>query len=110
MDILALGLATTLEVDHGNSGSTFFIGSADAHAVAFQRLRRTDAEAVDQVTRGAGMIVNFYRGDGAVFNAGSCEWVSGLIERDPMIERLTHNVLTRYVSKLGRFGRENTAF
>jgi hypothetical protein len=99
MEILAMGLATTLEVDHGNTGSTFFIGAADAQGVAYQRLRRTDQESVDKVTRGAGMIVSFDRGKGSIFNAASCEWVSGLIERDPFVERLTHNVLTRFAGK-----------
>lgn len=101
MEIVAMGLATTLEANHGNSGSTFFIGAADAQDVAYQRLRRTDPAAVDHVTRGAGMIVSFDRGEGAIFNAASCEWVSGLIERDSFVERLTHNVLTRFSSEPG---------
>ena len=96
LEIIAMGLATTYEADHGNLGSTFFMGSADAQGVAYQRLRRTDREAVDQVTRGAGMIVSFDRGKGAVFNAASCEWVAGLIARDPFVERLTLNVLMRF--------------
>jgi hypothetical protein len=108
MEIIALGLATTLEADHGNPGSTFFIGSADAQAVAYQRLRRSDQEAVDQVTRGAGMIVSFDRGNGSVFNAASCEWVSGLIERDPFVERLTHNVLARFTRMKHRLGASDS--
>lgn len=99
MEIIAMGLATTFEADHGNTGSTFFIGAADAQGVAYQRLRRTDPEAVDQVARGAGMIVSLNRGKGSIFNAASCEWVSGLIERDPFVERITHNVLARFASK-----------
>ena len=96
LEIIAMGLATTFEADHGNAGSTFFMGALDAQGVAHQRLRRTDREAVDLVTRGSGMIVSFDRGKGVVFNAASCEWVAGLIARDPFVERLTHNVLTRF--------------
>ena len=34
---------------------------------------------LDKVKRGNGMIVNFPRGKGEVFHAGSCEWVAGLL-------------------------------
>lgn len=97
LEILALGLATTYEADHGNPGSTFFMGAEDAKKVAHQLLRRSDAQAVERVKRGAGMIVCFDRGEGTVFNAASCEWLSGLIARDPFVERMTLNVLSRFI-------------
>jgi hypothetical protein len=96
LEILAMSVATTAEADHRNPGSTFFIGDHDAQAVAYQRTRRTDEATVDQVRRGSGMIACFDRGNGSVFNAGSCEWVAGLIARDPFVERMTRNVLTRF--------------
>ena len=43
------------------------------------------------------MIVNFARGKGEVFHAGSCEWVAALLRRDAMVERVTGNVLARYL-------------
>ena len=54
-------------------------------------------ENLDKVKRGNGMIVNFQRGKGEVFHAGSCEWVAGLLRRDAMVEKVTRNVLDRYV-------------
>ncbi len=45
------------------------------------------------------MIVNFARGNGEVFHAGSCEWVAGLLRRDHMVERVTQNVLNRYLKR-----------
>ena len=36
---------------------------------------------LEKVKRGNGMIVNFPRGKGEVFHAGSCEWVAGLLRR-----------------------------
>ena len=39
-------------------------------------------ENLDKVKRGNGMIVNFQRGKGEVFHAGSCEWVAGLLRQD----------------------------
>ena len=47
--------------------------------------------------RGSGMIVNFPKGKGEVFHAGSCEWVAGLLRGDAMVEQVTTNVLDRYV-------------
>jgi hypothetical protein len=55
--------------------------------------------AVERVKRGAGMIVNFPRGRGEVFHAGSCEWVAALLRRDAMVERVTANVLRRYLRR-----------
>jgi hypothetical protein len=42
------------------------------------------------------MIVHFSRGAGEVFTAGTCEWVSGLIDREFYTERITKNVLNRF--------------
>ena len=58
--------------------------------------------AVDRVKRGCGMIVNFPRGKGDVFHAGSCEWVAALSRRDAMVERVTANVLDRYLQPTDR--------
>jgi hypothetical protein len=102
MEILAMGLASTWEPDHGNAGSSIFIGTEDTKSLAYSLYRRTDAETVDQVKRGSGMIVCFDKGKGTVFNAGSCEWVAGLIARDPFVERITSNVLSRFSEPLAR--------
>nr|WP_312841721.1 N,N-dimethylformamidase beta subunit family domain-containing protein [Sinorhizobium psoraleae] len=48
---------------------------------------------------GNGMIVNFKRGKGEVFHAGTCEWVAGLLRRDAMVEIVTRNVLNRYLGR-----------
>jgi len=96
LEILAMGLATTSEANHGHPGSVFFIADFDAQAIAQARLGRTDEAAVDSVRRGSGMIACFDRGEGSVFNAASCEWVAGLIARDPFVECLTRNVLVRF--------------
>jgi hypothetical protein len=102
MEILAMGLASTWEPDHGNAGSSIFIGTEDTKSLAYSLYRRTDAETVDQVKRGSGMIVCFDKGKGTVFNAGTCEWVAGLIARDPFVERITSNVLSRFSEPLAR--------
>jgi hypothetical protein len=96
LQILALGLATNLEADHGNAGSVLFIGDADVREIAFRVEGARDEAALDRHRRGAGMIAFFKRGLGQVFNAATCEWVAGLIARDPFVETITLNVLRAF--------------
>jgi hypothetical protein len=99
LQILALGLSSLIEERTDVPLDDRFLSDDDAKFVAeILTGERSDA-AVDRVKRGAGMIVNFARGRGAVFHAGSCEWVAALSRRDPMVERVTANVLTRYLGR-----------
>lgn len=50
---------------------------------------------IERQPYGSGMVASFKRGEGTVFNAGSTEWVNGLIVGDPFIEQVTRNVLNR---------------
>jgi len=95
--ILAMGLSTVFEADHDN-GMTPFIGSDDANFAAMAIHGEVTPELVDRYKRGSGMIAIFERGQGCVVTAGSCEWVAGLIDRDPQIEQVTRNVLDRFLS------------
>lgn len=94
--ILAVGLATLLEEDHGNE-HTIFIGSEDAEFAAKALYGTATPENIDRCKRGAGMIAFFERGQGSVFTAGTCEWVAGLIDRDPQVVQVTKNVLNRFL-------------
>jgi hypothetical protein len=76
-----------------------FLSDDDAKFVAQSRFGDASDAAINEVKRGAGMIVNFTRGKGEVFHAGSCEWVAGLLRRDSMVERVTQNVITRYLKR-----------
>lgn len=42
---------------------------------------------------------DFGMGRGEVFHAGTCEWVAGLLRQDPMVARVTANVLNRYLGR-----------
>ncbi len=96
--ILALGLATVFEADHGNSDK-LFIGADDAEFVARTICGTATPEAIDRCKRGSGMIAVFERGKGCVFTAGSCEWVAGLIDHDPQVELVTKNVLDQFLGE-----------
>src|SRR5499427_3983815 len=97
LQILALGMSSLKEERSGGPLDDRFLSDDDAKYVAEIRVGDSSDAAVDRVKRGAGMIVNFARGRGEVFHAGSCEWVAALARRDAMVERVTSNVLTRYL-------------
>jgi N,N-dimethylformamidase beta subunit-like, C-terminal len=100
LQILALGMSSLKEERMDLPLDERFLSDDDAKYVAEILLGERSDTAVDRVKRGAGMIVNFARGRGEVFHAGSCEWVAALLRRDPVVERVTGNVLARYL--LGR--------
>ena len=97
VEVLAMSLATCVEDDHGHEGSVFYIGDMDGVFAAEILHGGTSPEMVERTRRGSGMIATMTKGKGEVFNAGTCEWVNGLIERDPQVEAVTRNVLQRAI-------------
>ena len=100
--ILAMGLAGNLEVDHGHKGSVLVHSSQDIEGIAMCRYGETTPELIDAAGRGNGMIVLCPRGKGQIFNAGSCEWVAGLQRKDADTQIVTRNVLNQFTSKNSR--------
>lgn len=96
IEILALGPAVNIEADHGVWGETLYIGATDAAAKAQALFGAVTPETLDACKRGNGVIVSWRRGGGEVFTAATCEWVAGLIRRDPQVMRVTRNVLARF--------------
>jgi N,N-dimethylformamidase beta subunit-like, C-terminal len=99
LEILALGMSSLMEERNAVPLDDRFLSDEDARYVAQMALGEAGEPQVDRVKRGAGMIVSFARGAGEVFHAGSCEWVAALARRDPMVERVTMNVLTRFLRR-----------
>ncbi len=98
LEILALGLASNDEVARGLAAEELFLGSEDCALRAAMLHGEVNAGTMASAARGSGMIVNFEKGRGEVFHAGSVEWVAGLLRRDAQVERVTNNVLRRYLS------------
>jgi hypothetical protein len=94
LTIVGLSPATTLAHSTGPHDVDYFIGTLDAEEVAAQVYGRVDAETLGRASRGNGCMVEYRRGKGAVFNAGSCEWVAGLIAHERPVEQVTRNILT----------------
>lgn len=99
LEILALGMSSLKEERAAVPLDDRFLSDDDAKYVAQTLLGDPGETGVERVKRGAGMIVGFTRGRGEVFHAGSCEWVAALKRRDPMVERVTGNVLSRYLTR-----------
>ncbi len=95
IEIIAMGLAVMAEENHGERGVVPFLGDDDLRFAAEAVHGAATPEIMEKMRRGSGMMVNFRKGNGEVFTAGSCEWVAGLIDRDPFVERVTRNVLDR---------------
>ena len=98
IEILAMGLAVLAEENHGDRGTVAFLGDDDLRFAAEAVHGAASPEAMETMRRGSGMIVTFRKGQGEVFTAGTCEWVAGLIDRDPFVERITRNVLDRFLA------------
>ncbi len=99
-EIIAMAPATVVEDIGADDTTTPFIGTEDLHFISmalFDSVREADLK---RVRRGAGMIAEYRRGDGTVLNIGSSNWVAGLADADPFIDRITRNVLDR----LGKYG------
>lgn len=93
LTIVGLSPATTLSHATGPDDADPFIGSLDAEEVAQVIYGAVTPETLARASHGNGCMADYRRGRGAVFNAGSCEWVAGLIACDPAVEQVTRNLL-----------------
>jgi hypothetical protein len=98
LQILALGLSSTVEEGPTILPGRSFLGIEDGEYAASVLTGRKDAAAIEATKRGCGMIVNFRKGLGEVFHAGTCDWIMGLTRKDEMVMQVTRNVLNRYLS------------
>lgn len=97
LQILAMGLASNIERATGKKGECIYYGDQAGELVQY-RYGTSSPELLDAARRGSGMIVYFERGRGAMFHAGSCEWVAGLQANDRATVTVTRNVLDRFLS------------
>ncbi len=93
LEIIGLSPATTLARSTGIEDADEFIGDADAVDLALRVYGGASVGNVAKASRGNGAMAVYSLGLGSVFNAGSCEWVAGLIAGDRVVERVTRNVV-----------------
>lgn len=99
LEIIAMNIASVVEVDHNHPSSRLFVGEQFARGIAALRYGATTVDRVDAARRGSGMIVSFRAGRGEIFHAASCEWVNGLRLREPFTEKITETVIRRFLGK-----------
>jgi len=99
LEILALGMASQVEESDVLAPEDVFFGDEDGRFIAETLYGEASDENLEKVRYSNGMIVNFPKGKGEVFHAGTCEWVAGLLRNDAMVERVTRNVLDRYLKR-----------
>lgn len=99
-EIIAMGLAANVEVNHGHKGSVLYYGGIMGGDVMgeFAELRYGEVTEKKRAAaaRGNGMIITCQKGKGQIFNAGTCEWVAGLKLNDADTMQITRNVLERF--------------
>ena len=96
LEIVGMSPATTLSHHTSAADRDLFIGHLDAEDTARVIYGAVNEQTMGRASRGNGCMAQYRRGKGAVFNAGSCEWVNGLIMREPTVERVTRTVLTEF--------------
>lgn len=97
LEILAMNASGLDEEDHGNKGTVLYAGDADIEYKVMEMHEQDTPELRKANQYGAGQMAIFSRKGGTVFNAGSCEWVNGLRLREPFTEKITRNVLDRFL-------------
>ena len=105
-EIIAMGLAGNVEVDHENKGSVLFYGSAGCDLAGMSesaelRYGEDNDNTRAAAARGNGMMISCQRGKGQIFSAGTCEWVAGLKLNDTDTTIITRNVLERFTQCKG---------
>lgn len=99
LEILALTPGSLLAEDHQVPGSVLLTGDGDLAFMAEQIYGEDTEEARSRIRYGAAVITAMNKGAGEVFCGGSTEWPFALFRGDPMVERVVHNVLTRFTDR-----------
>ena len=73
------------------------IGNFDASFVAKRIFGADTKENRERARRGQAAMGTFKKGRGAVFSVGTTEWAWGLAEGNPYVDRITRNVLDRFL-------------
>jgi len=73
------------------------LGYRDAAVVAERVFNDDSTAGRDRARRGHAVMGTFRKGAGQVFTTGTCEWAYGLSYADPYVERITANVLQRFI-------------
>ncbi len=79
-----------------NRGYRAFLPPEDLGIAAQVAFGENSPKAIGRLLRGHAVMASFRRGQGEVFNVGTTEWAHALNAGDPIINRITLNVLNRF--------------
>lgn len=98
-EIIAMGLAGNYEPDNGGKGTVCYYADAYANpeGLALCRYGKADKKSQAAAARGNGLLISVQKGKGHIVNAGTCEWVAGLIRNDADTQIITRNILNRFM-------------
>jgi hypothetical protein len=98
--------AVRVEEEHRGEGFRYYIGNGRPTSTTSAKPAGAGAGGEsgerDPQRYGSGMVVSMTRGQGEVFTAGSCEWLTGLARGDFCTQQITRNVLDRFLGRLTR--------
>jgi hypothetical protein len=95
LEIIATAPATIAEPEHDEYPHLVPPEALDVLARAWGA--PDSPETRRRMLRGHAVMASFRRGAGEVFNAGTTEWAYGLAARNPFVERITRNVMQRFL-------------
>ena len=98
ISIIGLGLASNVETNQSLWGEEYYIGANETSWLADQVYGGDSTANLDRASRGNGVMIHWQRKAGQVFNAATCEWVTGLTRKDAQVEQVTRNVLNRFIA------------
>jgi hypothetical protein len=93
VEIVGLCPAANRELDPVPEGSQLDVGDQDLRLLAYVRYGTVTAETLERAARGCGVMCEYRRGRGRVLSAAAVEWVNGLRLGDPVVARVTRNIL-----------------
>jgi hypothetical protein len=94
LEIVAMGPALGFEEDR--FAGTVPLGDPGVADESLRGIRwHATADGGRRPSYGSAMMATFTRGNGTVFNSGTCEWVAGLIHDDWFVHQVTRTVLDR---------------
>ncbi|WP_369062316.1 N,N-dimethylformamidase beta subunit family domain-containing protein [Caulobacter sp. 73W] len=95
-DLQIIGLAPCAFGEEAGRGYDPIIPPEKLDVIAKVMFDDDSPAAQAKVLRGHAVLASFKRGAGEVFNTGTTEWAHGLAAKDPFIQVITRNVLSRF--------------
>lgn len=99
IQILAMAPALLVEDEPMGEGFRYYVRDFQHRGLVKAATGGHAQPDLDRYAYGSGMMVHMTRGRGEVLTAATCEWVMGLKRSDPYTQKITRNILNRFIAK-----------